>query len=164
MANSVTFHQTITGEMKNGWQSFNLAKDLVFSGDMSNFDLTASVTGSMVPTMKLETKWNNSQMSGELKVTVHDYYFEYIHAGTISDFTCNWKLKDASDEVIGTWSFKNTNGVTFSVDIKNPDETNRFKFSLNGTLQRGTIEGMIKENSYSYNAKSDYSRTSSPFR
>ena len=164
MSNGVTFHQTINGEMKNGWDNFQLQKDLVFSGSLTNFDLTAGISGSMVPTMNMETKWNKATNAGSLKVTVADYYGEYIHTGTVNDFQCNWKLKDAESELIGTWSFKNTNGVQANVDIKTSDQKSQVKFNINGNMESGTITGMIKENMYTYNARSTYSRSMSPYR
>lgn len=164
MTNGVTYHQTINGEMKNGWTNFQLQKDLVVSGVMSGFEVTASISGSMVPTMSLETSWKQATNAGSVKLTVSDYYGEYIHTGTLNDFQCNWKLRDSQDELVGTWSFKNTNGVQANVDIKTSDQKNQLKFNIDGTMETGTITGMIKENTRSFNGRSTYSRSSSPYR
>lgn len=93
MADGLTYHQTITGEMKNGWKSFNLQKDMVFTGDSSKFNIETSMSGSFVPTLKFATAWQYNPIVMSLKTTFNDYYVEYTHNGPVSDFRCDWKVQ-----------------------------------------------------------------------
>ena len=92
MENGITYHRTVTGQMKNGIENFDSQQDLVFTGDANKFDVQANMAGSFMPSVKFETSWQYDPTKLSLKSTFNKYNFEYIHTGPRTDFTCAWKM------------------------------------------------------------------------
>jgi len=92
MTNGITWHQTVTGSMRNGVKDFTLNKDFVFSGDLDNFSVEASLKGTSMPELSFESKWQRAQTGLTFKATFNQYNAEYTHTGPMTDFTCTWKI------------------------------------------------------------------------
>ena len=92
MESGIAFHHTVTGDMKNGVDSFNHKVDLVFSGDSKKFDLQSSLTSSALRPMSFESSWDSSRSGVTVKGQYGEYRAEYTHQGMWNDFSCNYKV------------------------------------------------------------------------
>lgn len=163
MDDGFTYHQTVTGDMKNGVDNFNYQKDLIFTGDANKFDLQTNLAGSFVPTVKIETSWQYDPIVLSLKTTLNDMSVEYTHTGPMNDFTCIWKIQKESETVDGTWSFKKADELVMSTEIT-CNQGNQFKFTFSADAMKGNMEITSKTASENVRYTGSYSRTASPFR
>lgn len=91
--NGVAYHCTIDGQMKNGYDNFNMQKDLVFTGGKNKFDLEASASGSFMPSVSFTTNWQYDPTKFAVKTSLNKYYLEYTHNGDLKNFTCTYHVK-----------------------------------------------------------------------
>jgi hypothetical protein len=171
MENGLSLHQTLDGQMKNGYENFNMQKDLVFTGNKNQFDLEVKMAGSFVPTLSYTTSWQNSPVKMALKATLNEYHFEYTHNGDWTDFTCDYLVKvpqsslwygKTTNQWEGNWHFTYTDRISYTAKLSCPHSDVDMAIDLG--MMDGKFSGTWKYDEETATWTTSYTRSESPFK